>query len=109
MAYWDNLSKKSYLGGNDMTSDLSGGQDFASTASPATAGAASGAGGAAAMSNPAAAGIMMGGSFLSNYLAQKAQDEREKRNREMQIEQNYAQNQNQGFDTMMKAFGGALR
>ena len=63
----------------------------------------------AAMANPMAAGIQAGGSFLSNYLAQKAADERAKRDRAVQIEQQYAQNQNQGFDTMMRAWGGALR
>ncbi|KHD88837.1 MAG: hypothetical protein OM95_06895 [Bdellovibrio sp. ArHS] len=81
--------------------------DFASSGGGEAA-AASGAG-AAGMSSPAAAGIMAGGQFLSNYLAQKAADERARRDRAAQIEQQYAQNQNQGFDTMMKAFGGALK
>lgn len=87
--------------------------DFASSGGGEAA-AASGVGvgvgaGAAGMSSPAAAGIMAGGQFLSNYLAQKAADERARRDRAAQIEQQYAQNQNQGFDTMMKAFGGALK
>lgn len=62
-----------------------------------------------AMGGPAAAGIAVGGQFLSNYLSQKAADERAKRDRAAQIEQNYTQNQNQGFNTMMEAFRGALR
>jgi hypothetical protein len=42
-------------------------------------------------------------------LAQKAADERAKRAQALQIQSEYAQNQNKGFDTMMKAYQGALR
>jgi len=91
--------KSSYLGGAQMSEQMAEGGGAA----------ASGAAGAAAMSNPAAAGIMAGGSFLSNYLAQKAADERARRANEMQNIQNYADNQNKGLDTLMTAWRGALR
>lgn len=89
------------------------GQKSAPSASMASAGGgqsmvSEGAQGAA-MGGPAGAAMAVGGSFLSNYLAQKAADERAKRDRAAQIEQNYAQNQNQGFDTMMRTAQGALR
>ena len=115
MAYWDNASKRTYLGDYGSKFQPEDSISFASS-SPAmssSAPAAADIGGAAtsgAMAGgPAGAALMAGGSFLSNYLAQKAADERAKRDRAMQIEQQYAQNQNQGFDTMMKAWGGALR
>jgi hypothetical protein len=64
---------------------------------------------AGAMGGPMGAAIGAGGSFLSSYLAQQAADERAKRDRAAQIEQQYMQNQNQGFDTLMNTYRGALR
>lgn len=63
----------------------------------------------AMMGGPAGAAIGAGGAFLTSYLAQRAADERARRDRAAQIENQYAQNQNQGFNTMMDAFRGALK
>jgi hypothetical protein len=71
--------------------------------------AAPAASGAGAMSGPAGAGIMVGGQFLTQYLAQKAEDERARRARESQNIQQYAQNQNQGLSTMNDVYARALK
>lgn len=63
----------------------------------------------AAMGGPAGAAMAVGGSFLSQYMAQKAADERQKRQMDLQIQQDYGQNQNKGFQTMMETYRGALR
>lgn len=63
----------------------------------------------AALGGPAAAGIMVGGQFLTNYMAQKAADERAKRDRAVQIEQQYGQDQANAFQQLMKTYQGALR
>lgn len=83
------------LGGDDMASSLG-------------SGAASGGAGFM-MGGPAGAAVSVGGQFLTNYMAQKAADERQRRQNAVQIANDYAQNQNKGFDTMMRAWGGALR
>lgn len=80
------------LGGDDMAAQMG---------TSATSGAM--------MGGPVGAGVAVGGQFLMNYMAQKAADERARRDRAVQIENQYAQNQNKGFDTMMNAFRGALR
>ena len=82
----------------------SGGGGGVDKASVAAAGASG-----AAVAGPWGAAIAAGGAFLSQYLGQKAADERAKRDRSVQIQQQYAQNQNQGLDTMMQAARGALR
>lgn len=69
----------------------------------------SGAAAAPFMSTPAGAGIMVGSQFLSQYLAQKAADERARREREAQIAQQHGQSEQKGFDTLMQAYRGALR
>ncbi len=65
------------------------------------------AGGAAG--GPAGAAVAAGGSLATQYLAEKAAAERARRDRAAAIEQQYAQNQNQGFQTIMNAIQGALR
>lgn len=81
------------------------GQTVAQNA-PATA--AQGAA-AAALGGPAVAGITVGGQILSNYLSQKAQDERAKRERAAQIEANYGQDQQNAFNQIMNNYARALR
>ena len=63
----------------------------------------------AAIGGPAGAGIAAGGSLLTQYLANKAASERARRDRSAQIEQQYAQNQNQGYQTFFNALQGAYR
>lgn len=58
---------------------------------------------------PVGAGVAVGGRFLENYLAQKAAEEKERRQQAAMNAQSYAQNQQQGFDTLMRTYGGALR
>lgn len=98
-------SQKSYLSNEPMVYPQAGGAVSEGAASSVGTGAAQGA----MMGGPAGAAIGAGGSFLSSYLAQQAADERAKRDRAAQIEQQYAQNQNQGFDTLMNTYRGALR
>lgn len=86
-----------------------GGADMSSSSAPSAASAGSAAASGAMMGGPVGAGVAVGGQFLMNYMAQKAADERARRDRAVQIENQYAQNQNKGFDTMMNAFRGALR
>lgn len=75
----------------------------------AQAPAAAGAGGLLALSSPAAAGISVAGSFLSNYLAQRAADERARRDREAQIAQNQAEGEQNAFRFLDNVYKGALR
>lgn len=70
--------------------------------------ATAGATGAAA-GGPVGAGIAAGGSLLTQYIANKAASERARRDRAAQIEQQYAQNQNQGYQTFFNALQGAYK
>jgi hypothetical protein len=76
-------------------------KDAASLAGTAGAGALAG--------GPAGAGIMVGCQLASKYLAQKAADERAKRERSAQIEQNYGQDQQRSLGQMQQALMGAFR
>jgi len=69
--------------------------------------AAAGAGFAAG--GPAGAAISVGGQFLTQYLAAKAAEERQKRDMAMKNQQDYAQNQNSAFGNEMSAYARALR
>lgn len=71
--------------------------------------APAGAAGGFALSNPMAAGISVGGAFLSNYLAQRAADERARRDREVQIAQNQAEGEQNAFRFLDNVYKGALR
>ena len=63
----------------------------------------------AAMGGVAGAGIAAGGTLLTSYLAQKAADERQRRQNAAAIEQNYAQNQTNAYNTILGNLGKALR
>lgn len=63
----------------------------------------------AAMGGPAGAAIGAGGSLITSYLAQKAADERARRDRAALIEDQYADNQDKGFNTQLLGLRGALR
>lgn len=78
-----------------------GGADAASTGTAAATGAAAG--------GPAGAAIMVGGQFLTNYLAAKAAEERQKRDMAMKNQEQYGQNQNAAIGNMMSAYARALR
>ena len=88
------------LGGKEMSQGLQ--------AKDAVSLGASGATGMA-MGGPAAAGIMVGGQLASQYLAQKAADERARRERAAQIEQNYGQDQQRALGQIQQAMMGAFR
>lgn len=66
----------------------------------AAGGAAGGIGGAA---------IAAGGTLLTNYLAQKAADERQRRQNAASIEQTYGQNQTNAYNSILANLGRALR
>lgn len=83
----------------------SGGPSGAETA--ANVGTAAATGGA--MGGVAGAGIAAGGTLLTSYLAQKAADERQRRQNAAAIEQNYAQNQTNAYNTILGNLGKALR
>lgn len=62
-----------------------------------------------AMGGVAGAGIAAGGTLLTNYIAQKAADERQRRQNAAAIEQNYAQNQTNAYNSILGNLGKALR
>lgn len=68
-----------------------------------------GAASMAASGSPEMAAVQAGGSLITSYLAQRAADERARRERAAQIEDQYADNQNVGFNTQLKGLQGALR
>lgn len=100
----------SYLGGNDYAAALDSGYG-SQYSQPSNVGSsvATGAATGAMAGGPVGAAIGAGGAFLIQYLAQRVADERAKRDRAAQIEQQYAENQNKGFDTLMNTYRGALR
>lgn len=61
------------------------------------------------MATPEGAAAMVGSQFLSQYLAQKAADEKARRDRAAQIAEQHSQGEQKGFDTLMQAYRGALR
>jgi len=65
--------------------------------------------------DPATAGIMAGGSFLSQYMAQKAQEEMARKKAQVEAElaqgendQTYGKNQNEALQSLMGAYRSAL-
>ena len=72
-----------------------------------------GSGGSAAalpfMATPAGAAAVVGSQFLSQYLAQKAADERARRERSAQIAQEHGAAEQRGFDQLINVYRGALR
>lgn len=63
----------------------------------------------AATGNPYAAAAMVGGSLLTQSMANKAQAEQARRQREVQIAQEHAQGQQRALQMLMEAYRGALR
>ena len=61
------------------------------------------------MGGAASAGITMGGALLSSYLAQKAADERARRDRSVQIAQNQADGEQNSMKFLDSVYRGALR
>ncbi len=61
-----------------------------------------------ALSNPAAAGIMMGGQFLSNLIAQKAADERNRRELMADAAKSHSASESNAMGNMMNAYRAAL-
>lgn len=61
------------------------------------------------LSNPAAAAIGVGGSFLQQYLAQKAKQEADKKAAAMSANQQYTQDQVNILNSLMNSYKGALR
>ena len=61
------------------------------------------------MATPAGAGVLVGSQLLQGYLAQRAQAEQAKRQREMEIAQQHSQGERQGIDQMLGAWRSALR
>lgn len=61
------------------------------------------------LSTPAGAGVLVGSQLLQGYLAQRAQAEQAKRQREIEIAQQHSQGERQGIDQMLGAWRNALR
>lgn len=98
------------LGSSDMASSLdsnpggdagAGGGDTSGLVSAGMSGAAAG--------GPYGAAIAVGGKYLSNYLAQKAQDERAYRVRAAKNAQTYGKTQNESLQNMGSYWRSALR
>jgi len=65
--------------------------------------------GASAAGGPVGAVIAVGGQLLAQYMANKAQAESAKRQRDMEIAQQHSAGERQGIDQMLSAWRGALR
>lgn len=106
--YQSPSQNSNYLGAGNLSQDVG---------SPEVGGAMVGGGAsAAAMSNPYTAALMIGGSFLTNYMAQKAQEREKAREREMQARlaegqasANSGQMQQHALDSLMNNYRAALR
>lgn len=61
------------------------------------------------MSTPQGAAVAIGGQALMQYAAQKAADERARREREAQIAQEHGGQEQQAFSNLMNVYRGALR
>lgn len=61
------------------------------------------------MYTPAGAAVAVGASLASQYMAQKAADERAKRQREMEIAQNLGHEEQSALGNMVANIRGALR
>lgn len=91
------------LGGNyDFASDLGmgGGAAAASTSGAGSAGFLAG--------GPLGAAIGVGGSFLSQYLAQRAAQDEKRKELAMRAQENYDQDQTQAMNNLMGAYRAAL-
>lgn len=105
-SYYDHLYGSNYS--DDLDSGYGANAYSSASSAPKSSPMASSAMAAPFMATPAGAGVAVGGAFLTQYLAQKAQDERDRRNRESQNIQSYAQNQDKGLDTLNNVWRSAL-
>ena len=80
-------------------------QGEAGAANALTQGAATGA----MTGNPYTAAATVGGSLLTQAMANKAQAEQAQRQRAMQIAENQLQGESRAFEMLMDAYRGALR
>lgn len=101
------MSQQSYSLGNDyslpqMATSSGSGADVSSAAAPATASAMAGG-------DPTMAAIQASGSLLSGYMAQKAADERAKRQAKVDIAQQQAQGETNALRFLDNVYKGALR
>lgn len=103
----DDFYNRSYLGGNNMSQQIQVNPETSDTASKVSL--MTGAATVPFMSTPAGAAVMVGSQFLTQYLAQKAADERAKRDRAVQIAQQHGQDEQKGFDQLINVYRGALR
>lgn len=60
------------------------------------------------MGGPVGAGIMVGGQFLTNLIAQRAADERHKRELEAQAAERHGQQEQNAYSNLMSAYKAAL-
>lgn len=104
----------SYLDAKNLEDEYSN-MDASSVGSEDAAGDGAGAAGGGlaaaglASGNPYLAAASIGGSFITNYMAAKAKEESDRRNRQMQIEQGYGNDQNQAFSNTLAGYAKALR
>lgn len=96
--------KTNALGGSDM-----GNQIAQKGTAESIAGLAPAAAGGALMGGPGGAAVMVGGQFLSQYLAQKAAEEQAKRQRAVDIERGYTKNMGDALSQKLAAYRSALR
>lgn len=61
------------------------------------------------MSTPAGAAATIGSQFLMQYMAQRAADERARRERAAQIAQTHGQQEQQGLENLINVYRSALR
>lgn len=94
--------------GDGSGTQVTPGYEGASSGETMTKLATAGAMGAAA-GGPVGAGIAVGGQLASQYFAEKAASERQRRAMAAQIAQTHAQQENAGYNTMMDAFKGRLK
>lgn len=112
--YYDPMFK-SYLSGSSQAPSYGGSaaQVTPAQVSPAQAGASAMQKGSMAaapfMMTPAGAALTVGSQFLSQYMAQKAADERAKRERMAQIAQEQGQGEQRGLEQLINVYRGALR
>ena len=105
---YSQFSSSPSLGGAQYSSKIAKqGQQGMDAANAASLGA-SAAGGAMA-GGPVGAGIAVGGQLLAQYMANKAQAEQAKRQRDIEIAQQHSAGERQGIDQMLSAWRGALR
>ena len=103
-------SDSTYMGPQSGANALGSAQMASSMAQPSSsANPAQAAATGAAMGGPSGAAIAVGGQFLMQHMAQRAAEEEARKQRAVQIEAQYGQDQNKGFDSMMRVAERVLR